>query len=258
MKKTLLAAALLSCGLPFASQATIVELQTSEGNIEINLFDEQTPNTVANFLQYVNAGRYQSSVIHRSVPGFVVQGGGYTFIDSLAPIETYPTVVNEPVYSNVRGTIAMAKQAGNKDSATSQWFFNLDDNSANLDLQNGGFTVFGQVSEASLSVLDKIAALSRCGDVPVLNYSTEQCQQSVPLAAENLVTVFDAYVLDDDPASAGALDPVKNTLLQQDNSSDGNNGSTGSSSGGSLFYALAVMLSGLGLRLRRCNPLRNQ
>ena len=65
------------------------------------------------------------------------------------PITTKPAVINEPVYSNVKGTIAMAKQGGNENSATSQWFFNMSDNSQNLDLQNGGFTVFGQITAQS-------------------------------------------------------------------------------------------------------------
>ena len=140
--------------------ASSVVLQTSFGDVEIELFDQETPQTVANFLEYVNSGDYASSFIHRSMPGFIIQGGGYTFIDGIVgEVPTNPPVANEPGISNLRGTIAMAKQPGNPDSATSQWFINLGDNSANLDGQNGGFTVFGQVSAEDMDIIDAIAAL---------------------------------------------------------------------------------------------------
>ncbi len=115
--------------------------------MEIDLFEEETPETVANFLNYVNDGDYANTFIHRSVAGFVIQGGGFTFIDGeRQSVPTDPPVVNEPGISNLRGTIAMAKLSGDPNSATSQWFINLADNAENLDGQNGGFTVFGQVT----------------------------------------------------------------------------------------------------------------
>jgi peptidyl-prolyl cis-trans isomerase A (cyclophilin A) len=89
------------------------------------------------------------------VPGFVVQGGGYyvasrgTANQTTAAVATFPAITNEfgtgPLLSNTNGTIAMAKLGGDPNSATSQWFFNLANNAANLDTQNGGFTVFGRV-----------------------------------------------------------------------------------------------------------------
>jgi peptidyl-prolyl cis-trans isomerase A (cyclophilin A) len=110
--------------------ATNVIMQAPFGEVEIELFDEAAPETVANFLNYVNDGDYAKSFIHRSVTGFVVQGGGYSFIDGTAvAIPTDPPVINEPGISNLRGTIAMAKLGGDPNSATSQWFFNLADNS---------------------------------------------------------------------------------------------------------------------------------
>lgn len=138
-------------------------MRTTLGDIRIDLFEEETPITVANFLEYVRDGSYGQGIIHRSDPGFVLQGGGYQLVgEAIQPVETRQPIQNEPGISNQRGTIAMAKVSGNPDSATSQWFFNLADNSF-LDSSNGGFTVFGEVSEASLAVLDALE------DIPVFN-----------------------------------------------------------------------------------------
>lgn len=130
----------------------VVTFQTNQGPILIELFPDVAPITVGNFLNYVNDGDYTNSIFHRLVSGFVLQGGGFTSdaeeFTSAAQFESVPTdppIQNEFQLSNLRGTIAMAKVGGNPDSATSQWFVNLGDNSANLDNQNGGFTVFGQV-----------------------------------------------------------------------------------------------------------------
>lgn len=156
---------LSSNALAVTPMGTVVRLQTSLGSIDIELFDAAAPLTVANFLDYVNSGAYVNSFIHRSVPGFIIQGGGYTWNNTLNQAFTVAAnspVINEfsPTRSNLRGTVAMAKQAGNPDSATTQWFINLADNSANLDAQNGGFTVFGQVIGDGMQVVDAIAALS--------------------------------------------------------------------------------------------------
>ena len=141
----------------------IVQFSTSLGEILMQLAPRKAPLTVANFLRYVDNNHYQNSFFHRSVPGFIIQGGG-SFIDTannynVTPIQSLGTVLNEPGDSNLRGTMAMAKIGGNPDSATSEWFFNLADNSANLDQQNGGFTVFGKVLEPSMAVVDDIAEL---------------------------------------------------------------------------------------------------
>ncbi|MGI0483684.1 peptidylprolyl isomerase, partial [Geminocystis sp. CENA526] len=139
------------------------------GNGEINvlLFDQNgqgAPLTVNNFLQYVENNAYVNSIIHRSLPNFVIQGGGFTVNNlEVSDIQTTPPVVNEfsSNRSNTRGTIAMAKLGGDPNSATSQWFFNLTDNASNLDNQNGGFTVFGTVlSQDDLNTIDSIASLS--------------------------------------------------------------------------------------------------
>jgi cyclophilin family peptidyl-prolyl cis-trans isomerase len=152
--------------------------------IYIELFDQAgpsrtrtTPLTAANFLAYANAGEYNNTFIHRSVPGFVVQGGGFTVTNaqpgiSVDNVTQFPAVVNEPkpagssVANNVRGTIAMAKLDSDPNSATNQWFFNLADNSANLDAQNGGFTVFGRVLGNGMAAVDAIAQVPRFGYAP--------------------------------------------------------------------------------------------
>jgi cyclophilin family peptidyl-prolyl cis-trans isomerase len=136
-----------------------VRLDTNMGVIEINLRPDVAPIHVENFLQYVNDGDYNNSFIHRSIAGFIVQGGGFIFTNQLfdyVPVD--PAIVNEFALSNIRGTVAMAKVGSDPNSATSQWFINLADNASNLDFQNGGFTVFGEVS-VGMDVADAIAAL---------------------------------------------------------------------------------------------------
>ncbi|HAG38610.1 MULTISPECIES: peptidylprolyl isomerase [unclassified Pseudoalteromonas] len=249
MKKCLIGSLLaFSC---FTSQATIVEMQTSHGVIELNLFDQQAPNTVANFLSYIEDDAYNQTVIHRSVSDFVIQGGGFTFTDELVPITTKPAVVNEPVLSNVKGTIAMAKLANDENSATSQWFFNMVDNSEALDTQNGGFTVFGQITAQSQATLDNIAGLVHCGDIPLVDITSEQCSSSdVALSSANFVTINSVVVLDDDPLSSANLNPTANTLISQDDSSA--EAGSSSSSGGSMGVGFCLIaLLGVGKRLKR-------
>ncbi len=156
--------------------------------------DRTTPATVANFLAYVDAGRYTDSAIHRSVQGFVVQGGGFTVTDDpmnlFDPIPQFAPVINEPGNTNVRGTIAMAKLGGDPNSATNQFFFNLGDNSANLDNQNGGFTVFGRVLGDGMTVVDTIAGLPRFNfGSPFDELPTIGLDDPADLARENVVTI---------------------------------------------------------------------
>jgi len=166
---------------------TVVRFSNNIGaDIYAELFDaagpgrtRTTPATVANFLAYLDAGRYTNSIMHRSVPGFVVQGGGFTDKSLAAAIPQFAAVTNEPGNTNVRGTIAMAKLGGNPDSATNQFFFNLADNSANLDAQNGGFTAFARVLGTGMTVVDAMAALQRFDfgspfdDLPVTGTTTQ-------------------------------------------------------------------------------------
>ena len=167
----------------------VAQVETVVGTFNVELFDD-TPLTKANFLAYINAGRYTNTIIHRSVAGFVIQTGGYFSRLPLEHIATFPAVQNEFRRSNLRGTLAMAKLGGDPNSATSEWFVNLSDNSANLDGQNGGFTVFGRVLGSGMQVVDTIAALPRynipgASDVPLRDVASNQTAVEV----RNLITV---------------------------------------------------------------------
>lgn len=170
---------------------SFVQVSTSMENFTLQLFRDTSPESVENFLAYVKSGAYQNAVFHRSVPGFIVQTGGFTVGSNLPAIPTNPPVVNEYSRSNLRGTVAMAKLEGDPDSATSQWFVNLADNSTNLDNQNGGFTVFARVMDDGMAAWDAIAALPRYDlggaftDLPLQNMA--EGQESVQLA--NLVSI---------------------------------------------------------------------
>jgi len=162
LRALLLLAIALYFMLPGDSRASVVTMETTLGNIDIELFDSMAPLTVTNFLNYVQGGDYVTSFFHRSVPGFIIQGGGFKYDNgSFGRVPADAPVVNEFGHSNVRGTLAMAKLGGDPDSATNQWFFNLADNAAILDSQNGGFTVFGRVLGNGMDVVDAIAALPR-------------------------------------------------------------------------------------------------
>jgi peptidyl-prolyl cis-trans isomerase A (cyclophilin A) len=152
-----------------------VLLHTSQGDITLELYPDKAPKSVANFLQYVRDGFYDGTLLHRVIPGYLVQGGLYN--RELQPKRTRPAIPSEADngLSNLRGTIAVARGA-DPNSGTAQFFFNLVDN-RRLDFvgnQSGltwGFAVFGKVTKG-MEVLDKIAALPTrplgpfSGDVP--------------------------------------------------------------------------------------------
>jgi cyclophilin family peptidyl-prolyl cis-trans isomerase len=141
-----------------------VRVSTNLGDMDFVLYNNATPATVSNFMSYVNSGKYHNVAFHRSVPDFVIQTGGFTGTgtgSNFTSVVTSPPVVNEPGISNLRGTISLAKLGGNPNSATSQFFVNVDDNSANLNFQNGGFTVFGRVAGDGMAVADAINTLPR-------------------------------------------------------------------------------------------------
>lgn len=138
--------------------------------MDMALFSNRTPVTRQNFLKYVTDGDYVNSFIHRSVPGFVIQGGAYGVNPSnqIFAVPTDAPIANEFGVSNTLGTISMAKLGGDPDSATSQWFVSLGENSDNLDLQNGGFTVFGRITK---STLGNAEAFGNPTIFPVFDYS---------------------------------------------------------------------------------------
>ena len=151
------------------SETKTVKLETSMGNIVIELNEQAAPITVKNFLGYVEEGFFDGTIFHRVMPNFMIQAGGFTA--EMERKQPRAPIKNEFKLSNVRGTIAMAKLGGDPDSATCQFFISLTDNSRNLDNQNGGFTVFGKVVEG-MDVVDAIASVvttTRMGydDVPV-------------------------------------------------------------------------------------------
>ena len=135
-----------------------VILKTTLGDIIIELYPEKAPVTVKNFLSYVDDGFYNGTVFHRVIPGFMIQGGGMT--KDMKQKETHPPIKNEADngLGNKRGTIAMARTS-DINSATSQFFINLKDNSF-LDhgARGFGYAVFGKVVKG-MDVVDKIASV---------------------------------------------------------------------------------------------------
>lgn len=185
--------------LPRIPAAEIARISSSAGEFDIELFSAETPLTVRNFLNYVESGRYDATIIHRSVPGFVIQGGGFALNgNTIQPVNTDAAVLNEPGISNLRGTVAMAKLGTDPNSATSQWFINLADNSSNLDAQNGGFTVFGRVLGNGMAVADRIAGLNRYNATDILGGAFGELPLSAPeLSRDNLVIFETVRVLDE-------------------------------------------------------------
>jgi cyclophilin family peptidyl-prolyl cis-trans isomerase len=189
----------------------IAQIDTVRGKFNVELLAADAPKTVANFLNYVNKGAYTRTFFHRSVPGFVIQAGGFALPEgssSIGPIAADAPVVNEFKVPNTRGTLAMAKLGSGPNTATNQWFVNLADNRSNLDNQNGGFTVFARVIGTGMTVSDNIAAL------PVFNATDPQLPGSHPafdqlplttnaLNADTLVLVRSIKVIPVYPAAPG-------------------------------------------------------
>jgi len=185
--------------LPLMAHATMVRLYTTLGPIDVALKDAEAPISVANFLAYVRSGAYDGTFIHRNVPGFVVQGGGYKLINGAAPhIPTFAPIALEYSASrpNIRGSISMARTS-ELNSATSEFFLNLVDNTVTLGPTNGGgYAVFGQMTTPSLPAMDGMARLNNVnaggafGTLPTVSPLTNNTVRN-----ENLVLVNTAIVL---------------------------------------------------------------
>ena len=148
------------------SQSNVVKLETSMGNIVIELNEQAAPVSVKNFIGYVEAGFYDGLIFHRVIPGFMIQGGGFT--QQMVKKETRNPIINEAKngLSNMRGTIAMAR-------TSAQFFINHRDNKFldYIDDNKAGYAVFGKVTQG-MDVVDAIASVettTRNGmeDVPV-------------------------------------------------------------------------------------------
>jgi cyclophilin family peptidyl-prolyl cis-trans isomerase len=161
----LLSCALGACSLlaPDADPAPRVRLQTSMGDIVVQLDREHAPLSVDNFLRYVREGHYDGSLIHRVVPGFVIQGGGYDIAQQERPAHAPIKLEAGNGLSNLRGTLGMARDEA-PDSATAEFYINLADNRkldphAEIPGREHGYAVFGRVVEG-MDVADRIAAVS--------------------------------------------------------------------------------------------------
>ena len=142
------------------ADAPVVILKTSLGEIDIQLDPKTAPVSTANFLAYVKKGFYDGTIFHRIIPGFMVQGGGFTPDMKEKATDTPITNEGKNGLHNLRGTISMAR-TNDPNSATSQFFLNLVDNSRMLDAGGGspdGYAVFGKITKG-LDVLDKMATV---------------------------------------------------------------------------------------------------
>jgi peptidyl-prolyl cis-trans isomerase B (cyclophilin B) len=156
---------LASAGSPQKTKAKenrpMVLMETSEGTIKIELWADKAPITVKNFLQYVDEKFYDGTIYHRVIPSFMIQGGGMSA--DMREKSNHAPIKNEATaeLKNERGTLAMARTSV-IDSATSQFFINLVDNSflnhSSKTPQGFGYAVFGKVVEG-MDVVDKIAAV---------------------------------------------------------------------------------------------------
>ena len=142
------------------SETNTVKLETSMGNIVIELNEQAAPVTVKNFLGYVEEGFFDGTIFHRVIPDFMIQGGGLT--DQMVQKQTREPIINEAHngLKNMRGAIAMARTS-DPDSATCQFFINHRDNDFLNYVENGnpGYAVFGKTIEG-MDVVDAIASVN--------------------------------------------------------------------------------------------------
>lgn len=242
-----------------ADGSEVAEITTPLGTVCMLLLRDDAPKHVANFVHYLESGNLVGTFFHRAAPGFVVQGGGfrvaggtYVAVQPSGPFAAgdpdcegsqSPGVCNEPCTpdipapppanpsitvcsqrGNERGTVALAKLGGSPSSGTTNWFVNVADNRANLDNQNGGFTVFARVLGDGMAVVDAIDALVRAGDERlfwadsrfITTFEHLPLQSDVPLFAPGF-GCFDvrnlAAVVDPANPTVGLQDPVTGGLF---------------------------------------------
>lgn len=178
MKKLFMTTSLiLASGHLFAN--TMVDMKTSMGNIEIELFDDKAPISAKNFENYVKSNFYTGTIFHRVIPGFMVQGGGLEA--NMVEKSTKAPIVNEASngLKNTRGTLAMARTS-DPNSASSQFFINVADNNfLNKSAMDAGYAVFGKVTKG-MDIVDKIVS------VPTGNYGMHQ---NVPKQPVKIISV---------------------------------------------------------------------
>jgi peptidyl-prolyl cis-trans isomerase A (cyclophilin A) len=164
----------------------MIQVETNLGNFTIELFEKEAPLSAANFRAYIDSGFFDGTIFHRIVPGFVIQGGGFT--EDMSQKKTNAPVKNEADngLKNSRGTLSMAR-TNDINSATSQFFVNLKDNDF-LDHSRGnfGYAVFGKVTQG-MDVIDKIAAVKTgrkkgMDDVPLEAVIMTSVKRDVPKA----------------------------------------------------------------------------
>ncbi|WP_395142238.1 peptidylprolyl isomerase [Schlegelella aquatica] len=142
------------------ASAQTVRMNTTAGDIVVQLDAAKAPKTVENFLAYVKAGHYDGTIFHRVIDGFMIQGGGFTPDMKQKPTQPPIPLESRNGLSNQRGTLAMARTM-DPNSATAQFFINVSDN-AFLDAANArdghGYAVFGKVVQG-MDVVDKIKSV---------------------------------------------------------------------------------------------------
>jgi cyclophilin family peptidyl-prolyl cis-trans isomerase len=245
VKKLILLLALCATGwltLPAEAQSsnTFVRFRFSYGgtifgDVEVELFNHDKPVTVSNFLHYVRSGGYQNTFIHRAYPGFggpaIIQGGGYRLVnpystklftdcgyEEIAPTNSTPAIINEsqfvPIHTNGSGTLAMATQDGEPDSARASWFFNLMNNPS-FNTNNGGYAVFGRVIRDPKKILNYFRSIQWADGIMYLPYANFYCS-GIALFQELPIAKRPGYFC----ASASLLFAVEITELNSTNRAD--------------------------------------
>ncbi len=196
MKKTTYVLLLTLLSTSIMAENTLVKMNTSQGDIYLELYNDKAPLSVANFLAYANEGFYDGTIFHRVISTFMIQGGGFT--ETLERKPTKDPIKNEANngLKNLRGTISMARLP-DPHSATAQFFINVQDNAAlnftgEQNTNTWGYAVFGHVVQG-MGVVDDIRFTPTAGRMPF--------RKDVPI--ENVV-INSVEVIEQLPADAPA------------------------------------------------------